>query len=58
MTFQEFFGTIYFINGYVRLPYLNINLDNSKYIKINKWDFDKLRQDVMKIYEENIEKFK
>lgn len=58
MDFETFYKTIYYIEGFVRIPYLNINLPNEKYIKKSKWDFDKLRSDVMNIYEENIEKFK
>lgn len=52
--FQTFYKSIYFIKYYVRIPYLNINLPNSKYIKGNKWNFDKLRSDVLKIYEEKM----
>lgn len=58
LSFDELYSTIYFINGYVRIPYLNINLPNSKYIKNNKWNFDILRSDIMKIYDDNINKFK
>lgn len=58
MTFEEFYKIKYFVNGFVRIPYLNINLPSEKYIKKNKWDFDKLRVDLMKIYEENIDKLK
>lgn len=58
MTFDELFGTVYYINGFVRIPYLNINLPNQKYIKGNKWNFDILRSDIMKIYDENINRFK
>lgn len=58
MTFDELYGVIYFIKGFVRIPYLNINLPNEKYIKNNKWNYDKLRSDVMKIYNENKDKLK
>lgn len=58
MSFDELLGTIYYINGFVRIPYLNINLPNQKYIKNNKWNFDILRSDIMKIYDKNIKRFK
>jgi len=59
LTFKEFVGTIYFVEGLIKIPYLDgMKIDSKQFLKKNNtYDFDKINSKLRELYEENIKKF-
>lgn len=58
LSFEEFYGTIYYVKDYIKIPLLdNMKLETIKYMTRGKVDLNKVRSKVFSLYEENINKF-
>ncbi len=59
LTFKEFVGTTYFIEGFIKIPFLNgLKIESTQFLKKNNtYDFDKINSKLRDIYDENIKRF-
>lgn len=55
--FNTFYKTIYYVKDYIKVPLLNMMLENKDYMKYGKLNHDKIKSKMMELYEENISKF-